>query len=110
MSISTRQNPNPKLRTNMTLSKTILLTGLLPLIFAGCTSTNPKSAFEDVGKTVHARTGQRVEWMQDGESKELANAVGMLMETNLTAQSAVAVALLNNRSLQAEFEEIGISQ
>jgi cobalt-zinc-cadmium efflux system outer membrane protein len=48
--------------------------------------------------------------MGDGESKELANAVGMLLETNLTAQSAVALALLNNRSLQAEFEEIGISQ
>ncbi len=94
----------------MTPSKPILLAGLLPLVFAGCTSTNPKSAFEDVGKIVQARSGQRVEWMRDGESKELANAVGMLLETNLTAQSAVALALLNNRSLQAEFEEIGISQ
>jgi len=94
----------------MTPSKPILLAGLLPLVFAGCTSTNPKSAFEEVGKVVHARSGQRVEWMRDGESKELANAIGMLMETNLTAQSAVALALLNNRSLQAEFEEIGISQ
>jgi cobalt-zinc-cadmium efflux system outer membrane protein len=94
----------------MTPSKPILLAGLLSLVFAGCTSTNPKSAFEDVGKTVHARSGQRVEWMRDGESKELASAVATLMETNLNAQSAVAVALLNNRSLQAEFEEIGISQ
>jgi cobalt-zinc-cadmium efflux system outer membrane protein len=94
----------------MTPGKPILLAGLLPLVFVGCTSTNPKNAFEDVGKIVHARSGQRVEWMRDGESKELANTVGTLMETNLTAQSAVAVALLNNRSLQAEFEEIGISQ
>ncbi|MEO6119607.1 MAG: hypothetical protein ABIP12_02870, partial [Terriglobales bacterium] len=30
--------------------------------------------------------------------------------TNLTAHSAVAIALLNNQSLQAEFQEIGISQ
>jgi len=94
----------------MTPGKPILLAGLLPLVFAGCTSTNPKGAFEDIGKIVHARSGQRVEWMRDGESKELAKTVGMLLETNLTAQSAVAVALLNNRSLQAEFEEIGISQ
>src|SRR5713101_5872974 len=110
MSIIKKQNPKPKLRTNMTPSKPILLAGLLPLVFAGCTSTNPKSAFEDAGKIVHARSGQRVEWMRDGESKELANTIGTLMETNLTAQSAVAVALLNNRSLQAHFEEIGISQ
>ncbi len=110
MSITRTRNLNPQLRTNMTPSKPILLAGLLPLVFAGCTSTNPKSAFEGVGKIVQARSGQRVEWMRDGESKELANAVGMLLETNLTAQSAVALALLNNRSLQAEFEEIGISQ
>ena len=88
--------------------KSFFLLGVLA--FAGCTSTNPKAVFDDVGKTVSARTGQRVEWMRDGESKELAGAVATLMETNLTAQSAVAIALLNNRSLQAEFEEIGISQ
>ncbi len=93
----------------MSIIKLILLLGV-PLAFAGCTSTNPKAAFDDVGKTVQARTGQRVEWMRDAESKELASAVATLMETNLTAQSAVAIALLNNRSLQAEFEEIGISQ
>src|SRR3989442_1049675 len=110
MSITRTQNLNPRLRTKMTPSKPILLAGLLPLVFVGSTSTNPKSAFEDVGKIVHARSGQRVEWMRGGESKELAKTVGRLMETNLTAQSAVAVALLNNRSLQTEFEEIGISQ
>ncbi len=92
----------------MSIIKLILLG--VPLAFAGCTSTNPKAAFDDVAKTVNARTGQRMEWMRDAESKELASAIATLMETNLTAQSAVTVALLNNRSLQAEFEEIGISQ
>jgi cobalt-zinc-cadmium efflux system outer membrane protein len=93
----------------MSIIKPILLLGV-PLAFAGCTSTNPKAAFDDLGKTVNTRISQRVEWMRDGESKELANAVATLMETNLTAPSAVAVALLHNRSLQAKFEEIGISQ
>ena len=108
--MNSTRNPKPKPLKNMSIIKPILLLGVLPLAFAGCTSTNPKAAFDDVGKTVNARTGQHVEWMRDGESKELASAVATLMETNLTAQSAVAVALLNNRSLQAEFEEIGISQ
>ena len=37
-------------------------------------------------------------------------AVNALLQSNLTAQSAVTITLMNNRSLQAEFEEIGISQ
>ena len=108
--MNSTRNLKPKPLKNMSIIKPILLLGVLPLAFAGCMSTNPKAAFDDVEKTVNARSGQRVEWMRDGESKELASAVATLMETNLTAQSAVAVALLNNRSLQAEFEEIGISQ
>ncbi|MGI8964583.1 MAG: TolC family protein [Limisphaerales bacterium] len=89
------------------MNKNIFLA--LPLLLAGCISPNPKTAFDDVGKTVSARTGQKVQWMRDG-AEEMAKSVETLLQTNLTAQSAVAIALLNNRSLQAEFEEIGISQ
>ena len=91
--------------------KPVLLAAALPLAFAGCTSTNPKSAFENVGQQVAARTGHQVRWMRDDtECGEIARAVDALLQSNLTARSAVAIALLNNRALQAEFEEIGISQ
>lgn len=90
--------------------KFVLLT-VLSAVFAGCTSTNPKAVFNDVGQTVNARTGLSVQWPRtDSSSNEAAKAVASLLQTNLTAQSATAIALLNNRSLQAEFEEIGISQ
>lgn len=79
----------------------------LPLIAAGCASTNPKTAFSDVNTTVNARLGQTVQW---GHTNEVVQAVSSLLRTNLTAQSAVTIALLNNRSLQATFEEVGISQ
>ena len=79
----------------------------LPLIVAGCTSTNPKPAFNDVDKIVNARVGQTVQWQN---TNEVAQTVASLLQTNLTAQSAVSIALLNNKSLQAAFEEIGISQ
>ncbi len=88
----------------------IILTGVLPLAMIGCASTNPKAAFGDVNKTVTARTGESVQWRNDSSSNELAQALAPLLQTNLTARSAVSVALLNNRSLQAGFEEIGISQ
>ena len=41
--------------------KPIIFSALLPIVFAGCTSTNPKAAFDDVNKTVNARTGQSVQ-------------------------------------------------
>ena len=92
------------------MNKIFLIAGVAPLVLAGCISPNPKTAFGDVEKTVKARTGQEVIWMRDGANEEIAKAVDEAMQTNLTAQSAVKIALLNNRSLQAEFEEIGISQ
>jgi cobalt-zinc-cadmium efflux system outer membrane protein len=88
-----------------------LLLVAMPLIIVGCTTTNPKSAFDDVGKHIKARTSHDVRWMRDdAERAEIEQAVEALLQTNLTAQSAVAIALLNNRSLQAEFEAIGVSQ
>ncbi len=81
----------------------IILAAILPLAIAGCASTNPKSALNDVNKTVLARTGQQMHGMSN-------DVVNVLLQSNLTAQAAVTIALLNNRSLQAEFEEIGISQ
>ena len=84
---------------------------MLLLVFAGCASTNPQAAFNDVNQTVATRAGQAIQWPRGTvATNETANAVAALLETNLTASSAAAIALLNNRSLQAEFEEIGISQ
>jgi cobalt-zinc-cadmium efflux system outer membrane protein len=88
----------------------IILAAVLPLAIAGCASTNPKAAFNDVDKTVNARTGQSVQWRNDSSSNQITMAIEPLLKTNLTAPTAVTIALLNNRSLQAEFEEIGISQ
>lgn len=79
----------------------------MPLIVAGCASTNPKPALSNVNNTVNTRLGQSVQWQG---TNEMAQSVTFLLQTNLTAQSAVTIALLNNRSLQAKFEEIGISQ
>jgi cobalt-zinc-cadmium efflux system outer membrane protein len=91
--------------------KPIILSVLLPVAFVGCTSTNPKTAFNDVDKTVTARTGQQLRWAQDdSQRKEITTTVEALLQTNLTAPAAVTIALLNNRSLQAEFEAVGISQ
>lgn len=80
------------------------------LVFVGCTTADPRSAIGDVAKTVASRSGHGVRWMDGAGRDEIERIVNGLLQTNLTAQSAVAIALLNNRQLQASLEEIGISQ
>ena len=93
------------------LTKLLPLAFAAPLVFVGCTTSNPKAAFDGVSSTVMDRTGQSVRWMRDdAATTDIEHVVDALLQTNLTASSALAVALLNNRSLQAQFEEIGVSQ
>jgi outer membrane protein, heavy metal efflux system len=99
-----------KYQSMITTLKFTALAAALPIVLVGCASTNPRAAFNDVDKTVNARTGQSVQWHDDSSSNQIAMAIEPLLKTNLTAPTAVTIALLNNRSLQAEFEEIGISQ
>ncbi|MEZ5406052.1 MAG: TolC family protein [Verrucomicrobiia bacterium] len=81
------------------------------LLLMGCASTNPQAAFDEVSDTIAQRTGQRPKWMrEDGDEQEIEKAVQAFLKNDLTVQSVTAITLLNNRSLQAQLEEIGISQ
>ena len=78
---------------------------------AGCAKVNPRPAFHQVDELVSMRTGQHAQWIRsEAEAQQVAARVSALLQDELTADAAVQVALLNNRSLQAEFEELGISQ
>lgn len=81
-------------------------------VLAGCASVNPRPAFDDVQKQVSARTGQEARWARtSAEAGELRRAVRQILNGGeLTADDAVQVALVNNGTLQAEYEEIGIAQ
>ena len=89
----------------------LLLFAVLSLALVGCTTTDPKEAFDALNTTVANRTGQRLQWSRgEKDDQEIRAIVQGLLQTNLTADSSVTIALLNNRTLQAEFEELGISQ
>ena len=67
---------------------------------AGCANVDPNPAFREVANTVHLRTGKRVQWNRGGtEGAETQAAVASLLSRQLTAGSAVQVALLNNHKL-----------
>jgi outer membrane protein, heavy metal efflux system len=66
---------------------------------------------EDLQSTIRQRTGKQVEWQKDAEARDqIQEAIRALLRRTLSADAAVQVALLNNRELQATFEEIGIAQ
>jgi cobalt-zinc-cadmium efflux system outer membrane protein len=65
---------------------------------------------DDLQSTIRERTGKQVEWEKDtAANDQIREAIRALLRRTLTADAAVQIALLNNRELQATFEEIGIA-
>ncbi len=89
-----------------------LLTAIGSLtLLSSCAAVNPRPAFDDMRKTVAERSRLDPEWSRTSEETSAADeAVTRLLATPLTVDAAVQIALLNNPTLQATFEEIGISQ
>jgi cobalt-zinc-cadmium efflux system outer membrane protein len=86
---------------------------LLALCIAlpACASTSAAPAFRDTGHLVETRTGHRIFWNQGGVSDDaVARNVRNLLARNLTVDAAIQIALLNNRELQALYEELSIAQ
>jgi outer membrane protein, heavy metal efflux system len=76
-----------------------------------CAHVDPNPAFRELANTVHLRTGKRVQWNRgSAEDAQAQAAVSSLLSRPLTADSAAQIALLNNRNLQATYEELGIAQ
>lgn len=83
------------------------------LWLGGCAARSREAVFRDVDEAVRQRTGQSVEWSQAAAAAapaEVPEPSRELLEQPLTAETAVRLALLNNRNLQAAFEELGIAR
>ena len=69
-----------------------------------------EETFADVQQSIQQRTGKMVRWELDQAAHEQTlRDVRLLLRKPLTVERAVQIALFNNRSLQATFEEIGLS-
>ncbi len=81
------------------------------IVLSGCGAPPRDQGFSDVADAVHERTGQTVTWHQSGtEDAAVAEHVRTLLAEPLTAESAVHVALINNPSLHATYQSLGVSQ
>lgn len=84
------------------------------LASGGCVSLSPRGAFDEVQATTAERTGARLAWRSpdrpNGADEAVEAEVAGLLQDTLTADAAVQIALLNNRQLQALYEELGVAQ
>lgn len=90
-----------------------ILFGLAPaaLILAGCASFSPDGGMGKVSQLAQERTGQSVAMQRSQRDADSASArVAELLRQPLTADTAVEIALLNNRGLQASFSQLGIAE
>jgi cobalt-zinc-cadmium efflux system outer membrane protein len=77
----------------------------------GCARVQAGLGFDEVARTAEERTGSRIHWNQGTPADAAVKAeVARLLAEELTPESAVQVALLNNRNLQATYEELNIAQ
>jgi cobalt-zinc-cadmium efflux system outer membrane protein len=80
------------------------------IAMAGC-GTVRDDGFAEVQRTVGERTPARIQWYQGTDADQrAAAAIKGLLAHELDADRAVQIALLNNRSLQATYEDLGIAQ
>ncbi len=89
----------------------IAVVSMAGLGIAGCASLEPRQAFPEIASVVQDRTGARAVWNQGTDSDaEVRSALHDMLSKDLTPDSAVQIALLNNRTLQGTYEELGIAQ
>jgi outer membrane protein, heavy metal efflux system len=78
---------------------------------AGCASVSPERGHDQVAAVVGERIGHKTRWEKGPpDDAQLADWVRSVTGQGLTSDRAVEIALVNNPSLQATYEELGISQ
>jgi outer membrane protein TolC len=103
-----RRQTAMKTRQNLTLLTSVITTAWL---VSGCASTNPEATFTPVAQAVRERTGHTAAWPRDAQAQASVDAqVSQWLTQPLTADRAVALALLNNAGLQAGLASLGIAQ
>ena len=80
-------------------------------LLGGCASFTPDGGFAPVQQTAKDRLGKDLHWARsDADREAIDQRVRELLAGPLSADDAVQIALLNNRGLQAEYQELGMAE
>jgi outer membrane protein TolC len=81
------------------------------LLLSGCASFSSDGGFGPVEQGAREHLGRELRWARSDEDRSaIAQRVDALLSRPLAMDDAVQLALLNNRGLQADFFELGISE
>jgi len=84
---------------------------LVLVVLAGCASTSAEAPFRDTAHAVEERTNHRIRWNRAGDDDQaVARSIHALLSRELSVDGAVEVALLNNKNLQATYEDLSVAQ
>ncbi len=89
----------------------LLVVVLASAVLAGCASFSPDAGFSSIESAAKEKLGKDVRWARsDADVDTVDRRVGELLAKPLSVDDAVQVALLNNRGLQARFQDLGITE
>ena len=75
----------------------------------GCASVSPERGHDKVSSIVSERTGHKTRWEKGPpDQTEIADWVRKVTAAGLTRDRAVEIALVNNPSLQATYEDLAL--
>lgn len=78
---------------------------------AGCASVQTDAEWQRVQQFSQANVGTEAQWVRTEEDNSRVQAqIQLLLQDGMSSDDAVRIALMNNRKLQAAFEEIGIAK
>lgn len=96
---------------NRTVIQRTMIIIISALLLAGCSTFSPDGGMQPVVKFAAAELGKDVSAFHGDDSLRVARgAVERLLKRPLTADAAVQIALLNNRGLQAAYNELAIAE
>ncbi len=83
----------------------------IALLLSGCAAFSPDGGMSFVQRATNGGIGKdTVKITSDADAQQARQRVEALLAESLTIESAVQVALLNNRGLQAAYNDLGISE
>jgi outer membrane protein TolC len=83
----------------------------MALLLPGCQTFSPDGGMDAVSGIVGRELGKDAAALRTPQEAETARArVGQLLRRRLTVDAAVQVALINNRGLQAAYNELGLAE
>ena len=94
-----------------TLLRNSLTLLMLGAVVCGCASFSKDGGLNDVQSLTQQHIKQEVVWPKTAAEQQLAEArIKELLQQKLDVESAVQIALLNNKGLQADLFALGISE